>query len=106
MRAETVQGEVKVTGGSGLVALRCVNGEVTLDKARGRIALNTVNEGITLRDVSGDVAAETVNGDVRLERIEPGNGEANTGNAAISYDGRTKEDGRYRFATHDGDLNN
>ena len=102
--AETVQGEVKVTGGSGFVSLRSVNGEVTLDKARGRIALNTVNEGITLRDVSGDVAAETVNGDVRLERIESGNVEANTVNGAISYDGTIKESGRYRFATHDGDL--
>src|SRR5256712_5928173 len=101
--AETVQGEVKVTGGSGFVSLRSVNGEVTLDKARGRIALNTVNEGITLRDVSGDVAAETVNGDVRLERIESGNVEANTVNGAISYDGTIKESGRYRLATPDGD---
>src|SRR2546425_6034703 len=102
--AETVQGEVKVTGGSGFVSLRSVNGEVTLDKARGRITLNTVNEGITLRDASGDVAAETVNGDVRLERIESGNVEANTVNGAITYEGTIKESGRYRFATHDGDL--
>src|SRR5438552_3602760 len=102
--AETVQGEVKVTGGSGFVSLRSVNGEVTLEKARGRIALNTVNEGITLRDASGDVAAETVNGDVRLERSESGNVEANTVNGGIVYDGTIKESGRYRFATHDGDL--
>jgi len=102
--AETVQGEVKVTGGSGFVSLRSVNGEVTLEKARGRITLNTVNEGITLRDASGDVAAETVNGDVRLERIESGNVEANTVNGGIVYDGTIKESGRYRFATHDGDL--
>jgi putative adhesin len=102
--AETVQGEVRVSGGSGFVSLRSVNGEVTLEKARGRINLNTVNEGITLREASGDVSAETVNGDVTLERIESGNVEANTVNGEISYDGTIKESGRYRFATHDGDL--
>lgn len=102
--AETVQGEVKVKGGSGFVSLKSVQGQVTLAKARGRIDLNTVNEGITATDVTGDISAETVNGDITFERVESSNAEANTVNGDITYDGTIKDGGRYRFATHDGDL--
>lgn len=102
--AETVQGEVHVSGGSGNVSLKSVEGAVTLEKARGRIDLYSVNEEIAASDVSGDVTAETVNGDIRLLRIESSNTEANTVNGEIIYDGTIKDGGRYRFATHNGDL--
>lgn len=101
---ETVQGEVRVSGGSGNVSLKSVEGEVTLEKVRGRIDLYSVNEGITATDVTGDITAETVNGDITLLRIESSNAEANTVNGDITYDGTIKDGGRYRFATHDGDL--
>ena len=105
VRAETVQGEVTVLGGSGNVSLKSVQGSVTLEKARGRIDLNTVNEEIRATDISGDIAAETVNGDITLKQIESANTEANTVNGDVIYDGTIKDGGRYRFATHDGDLN-
>jgi len=102
--AETVEGQVSVSGGSGNVSLKSVQGAVTLEKARGRIDLSSVNEEIKATDVSGDLAAETVNGDITLLRIESGNTEANTVNGDVTYDGTIKDGGRYRFATHDGDL--
>jgi hypothetical protein len=102
--AETVQGEVHVSGGSGNVSLKSVQGTVTLEKARGRIDLSSVNEEIAATDLSGDVTAETVNGDIRLLRVESSNTEANTVNGDITYDGTIKDGGRYRFATHNGDL--
>jgi DUF4097 and DUF4098 domain-containing protein YvlB len=102
--AETVHGEVHVSGGSGNVSLKSVEGTVTLEKARGRIELYSVNEEIAATDLSGDVTAETVNGDIRLVRVESSNAEANTVNGEITYDGTIKDGGRYRFATHNGDL--
>ena len=102
--AETVEGSVKVSGGAGTVSLKSVQGDVTLEKARGRIDLSSVNEGITATAVSGDIAAETVNGDITLTQIESANTEANTINGDITYDGTIQDGGRYRFATHDGDL--
>src|SRR6267378_7626897 len=101
---ETVQGEVRVSGGAGNVSLKSVEGEVTLEKARGRIDLSSVNEAITATDITGDITAETVNGDITLRRIESSNAEANTVNGDITYEGTIKDGGRYRFATHDGDL--
>jgi DUF4097 and DUF4098 domain-containing protein YvlB len=102
--AETVQGEITVSGGSGNVSLKSVQGSVTLEKARGRIDLYSVNEEIKATDVSGDLTAETVNGDITLLRIESSNTEANTVNGDVTYEGTIKDGGRYRFATHDGDL--
>ncbi|HVH67535.1 MAG TPA: DUF4097 family beta strand repeat-containing protein [Gemmatimonadales bacterium] len=102
--AETVEGAVKVSGGAGTVSLKSVQGEVTLEKARGRIDLSSVNEAITAKDISGDLSVETVNGDITLTQIESANTEANTVNGTIVYDGTTKDGGRYRFSTHDGDL--
>lgn len=102
--AETVEGAVKVSGGVGTVSLKSVQGDVTLEKARGRIDLSSVNESITATDLSGDIAVETVNGDVTLTQIESANTEANTINGDITYDGTIKDGGRYRFSTHDGDL--
>ncbi len=102
--AETVQGEVKVSGGAGTVSLKSVQGAVTLENAKGRIDLSSVNEAITGRGIAGDISAETVNGDIELRQIESGNTEANTVNGDITYDGTITDGGRYRFSTHDGDL--
>jgi DUF4097 and DUF4098 domain-containing protein YvlB len=104
VRAETVQGDVTVLGGSGNVSLKSVQGSVTLEKAKGRIDLGTVNEEIRATDIAGDIAVETVNGDITLMQIESANTEANTVNGDVTYDGTIKDGGRYRFATHDGDL--
>lgn len=101
---ETVQGEISVRGGSGNVSLKSVQGAVTLEKSRGRIDLSSVNEEIKATDISGDLSAETVNGDIRLIRIESANAEANTVNGDVTYEGTINDQGRYRFATHDGSL--
>lgn len=102
--AETVQGEVRVSGGAGNVSLKSVEGAVTLEKARGRIDLHSVNDDVAATDVTGDITAETVDGDIMLLRIESSNVEANTVDGDVTYDGTIKDGGRYRFATHDGDL--
>jgi DUF4097 and DUF4098 domain-containing protein YvlB len=102
--AETVNGEVKVRGGSGQLSLKSVQGEVTLENAKGHIDLNTVSEGLTLRNVSGDITAETVSGDVSLEGIESGNVDVSTVSGDLHYEGTIKDAGHYRFATHNGDV--
>jgi hypothetical protein len=101
---ETVQGDVRVTGGSGTVCVSSVQGDVVLEGTRGRIHASSVNGGATVTDASGEVLAETINGDIVLDRVESGSVEASTVNGAVSYDGTIRNDGRYRFATHNGDV--
>ena len=59
---------------------------------------------MSLLDVEGDVQVESVNGDLRLERIASDDVEASTVSGAVLYQGTLRDDGRYRFASHTGDL--
>jgi DUF4097 and DUF4098 domain-containing protein YvlB len=101
---ETVQGEVSLTGGNGFISLESVEGVVTVRGARGRIKTSSVNEGIEVYDAVGDLQVETVNGDVTLRGIDGTNVEATTVNGDIEYDGTMKDNGRYSFASHNGDI--
>lgn len=102
--AETVQGEIRATGGAGFVLLKSVQGAVTLSGARGHVEVGTVNEGIELSDIVGDVSAETTNGDISLTGVDASSVDATTVNGDIDYDGTIKENGRYHFGTHNGDV--
>lgn len=102
--AETVQGEIEARGGAGFVSLKSVQGAVSLSGARGHVEVGSVNESIELSDITGDVTAETTNGDITLSRVDAGIVDATTVNGDIDYDGSIKENGRYHFATHNGDV--
>jgi DUF4097 and DUF4098 domain-containing protein YvlB len=102
--AETVEGEVDVTGGEGLVSLRSVQGSVTLRGARGRINVNSVNEDVNVTGSAGDVVAQTVNGEIELQLTEASSIDANTVNGDIHYSGPIRNGGRYSLSTHNGDI--
>jgi DUF4097 and DUF4098 domain-containing protein YvlB len=101
---ETVQGEIRVRGGSGHVSLSSVQGGVDLEGASGQVEVHSVNETVRVAATKGDLYAETINGDVILERIESSNVEASTVNGQVIYEGTIQDAGRYRFATHNGDV--
>jgi len=101
---ETTRGDIKVTGGSGVILLKSVSGDITLEKAKGRIDVRSVNESMTLSDITGDVAAETTNGSIILDRIDSSNVDLYTVNGNISYDGPIHDKGVYRLTTHNGTI--
>lgn len=101
---ETVEGSVHVVGGSGNVSLRSVEGEVSITGARGHIELNSVDGSIEVRDCSGDISAETVDGEITLSGIESANVDASSVDGSIRYDGTIRDNGRYHFESHDGDV--
>jgi hypothetical protein len=102
--AETVEGEVNVTGGDGLVSLRSVQGAVTLKNARGRISVNSVNEDVRVSGSAGDVVAQTVNGEIDLQLADASSVDASTVNGDIRYSGPIRNGGRYSLSTHNGDV--
>jgi DUF4097 and DUF4098 domain-containing protein YvlB len=101
---ETVQGEIVVEGGEGLVSLQSVEGRVALRGAKGRIEVHSVNEDLLIAASSGDVTAETVNGEIVLERVDATGLAASTVNGDIEYDGPLRNGGRYALSSHNGDL--
>lgn len=102
--AETVRGDVNVKGGRGFIHLSSIEGEVALRNAQGRVEVSSVNQDVRLTDVEGEITAETVNGDLQFARVSSPVVEAATVNGDVTYDGSIRNEGRYRFATHNGDV--
>lgn len=102
--AETVEGAIQVRGGNGYITLRSTEGAVKLEGAHGRVQVSSVEGQITLIDVAGQVTVETNDGDITLDGVDGDDIDANTVDGAIKFRGAIKDGGRYRFATHDGDL--
>ena len=102
--AETVRGDIVVKGGTGFVTAKSIEGEVVVEGARGRVNVSSVNEGIRITGASGDIVAETTNGDISMTKIESQSVEVSSVNGDILYEGSVAPNGRYRFATHNGDV--
>ena len=95
--AETVQGEVLITGGAKIVKANSVEGEVRVARASGKIEANSVNAGVRLSECSGQILASSINGEVRMTDIASDDVEASTINGVVSYEGQIKDGGSYRF---------
>jgi DUF4097 and DUF4098 domain-containing protein YvlB len=102
--AETVKGDVRVLGGDGFIRLSSIQGAVCVGGARGRLELSSVDQGVSVSDAEGDISVDAVNGDVTLEGIRSGMVEAATVNGDVTYVGEIRAGGRYRLASHSGNL--
>jgi hypothetical protein len=102
--AQTVRGSVALVGGRRFIRLIAFDGDVSLERARGRIEVSSLNQGVVLSRVEGPIRANTVNGDIRLEDVVSDDVEATSVSGGIVYAGSVRDAGRYRFATHDGDV--
>lgn len=101
---ETVRGEILVRGGAGRLLLNSVQGGIRVENARGRVEIVAANDDVVVRDFTGDVSIENVNGDIDLAGIDSRSVSAGTVNGDVSYTGSIREDGRYRLASHNGDI--
>jgi len=101
--ASTVRGDITIKGGTGFVTAKSVEGQVTVDGAKGRLNVESVNEGVSLANCSGDIVVTTTNGDISMINVSATSAEATTVNGDITFDG-TLSGGRYRMATHNGDI--
>lgn len=104
MDIQSVHGNITVVGGADVLALESVQGKVTVTGARGRVNAASVNQGVELTDIRGDVQAEAVNGRILLRGIDAGRVTAETVNGSVSYEGSIRNDGWYRFSTHNGSI--
>jgi DUF4097 and DUF4098 domain-containing protein YvlB len=101
---ETVDGDVTVTGGRGVVALQSISGDLDVSGASGDINLSATDGDVRARDLEGRVVAESVDGDIVLSGVRSSDVTATSVDGDIEYGGTLRDDGRYRFVTHDGDL--
>src|SRR5262249_1636870 len=103
--AETVRGGVRLRGGEGLIRLSSVTGGVDVRGARGRMQLSSVQSGVDVHDAAGEITVEAITGNVVLDRVRSRLGGAATVSGAVQFTGWIDGTGRYRLATHRGNLN-
>src|SRR5581483_11455887 len=104
VRVESVSGDIHCRGGAGQISLRSVSGSIALQMANGRTEIHGVSDDITLSDVRGDVTVESVSGDITLEAVRSSNVDVNTVSGDVRYSGTIENGGRYKFASHSGDV--
>jgi len=120
--AQTVSGNVRVTGVRGELEAGTVSGEVDASDAVRRIALNSVSGSVRGTNLEGDVRANSVSGEVVLDQIvgeidaQSVSGEVEVRRARTSrlrmesvsgeltYDGTIERDGRYELSSHSGEI--
>ena len=102
--AHTVQGDLRLVGGSRFVSLHSTQGDVECEGVRGRLDIGSVNGSLHIRDVEGEIVGETVNGSLIMRGVRSGAVEVSTMNGEIVYEGTIESDGRYAFANHNGDI--
>ncbi len=104
IEAESVRGSVEVRGARGPLQLSSVEGAVRAFDCDGGLEASSINDEIELADVSGALVVESVNGDIRIARAKSRNVEASTVNGSVIFRGAFEPRGRYRLASHAGNL--
>lgn len=107
-----VCGDVTVGTLNGDVDVRCaadaqissVSGDVTLADVRGDAEVSATSGSIEVRGVRGTAALHAVSGDITMSGMDGSQVEAETVSGEVDYAGRILDSGRYRFASHSGDV--
>ena len=103
VEAQSVEGDVSIIGGRKVTA-GSVSGSVRVSGAQGRVECSSVNASVEVRKSSGSVSASSANGEVLFDDIESDDVEASTVNGEVRFSGPFKDDGSYRFSSHNGSV--
>lgn len=100
----TVNGSVLADRVRGRTQLSSVNGTVRVRGAKGRVSASSINQDVAFEDIEGDIFGEAVNGDIVLRTVTGDTIYTSTVQGDVEFAGSFRPRGRYRFATHAGDL--
>ncbi len=104
VRVSAGEGDVTVRGGRGFVAVQSVEGAVLLEDVDGDVSVSSVDGAITVRQARGELSLSAVDGAITMEGISASRVEASTVDGEVRFDGALQSGGRYRLASHDGDV--
>ena len=102
--AETVEGDVIVSGGSGSATLSSIDGDIMVRDRQGRLKITAVDGDVEIRNFTGDLTVESVDGDVVMTGIQAASTDVNSVDGDLFYEGTLRDNGKYRLSSHDGDI--
>jgi DUF4097 and DUF4098 domain-containing protein YvlB len=105
LHAETVNGFIHVTGGSGTVELESVAGAVVVSDFHGtRLAIDATGDNVTVTNSTGVVEVENVNGNILLRAMRSAAITANTINGSVDFAGTLTVTGNYEFSSQNSNV--
>lgn len=104
IEAQTVSGDLSVTGVRGKVEVQNTSGDVTVDDVQGPLWLRSVSGDCTCTGFVGRLEANTVSGDLSFERSRVRDADIVTVSGDLSLDGDLEHGEEHRIRTISGDV--
>lgn len=102
--AETVSGDLSLTGVRGPLELQSVSGDVTITDVQGPLRLKSVSGDVSCEQYVGHVDGNTVSGDVTFDGARIRSSELHTVSGEIEVKGTLEPGREHRFRTISGDV--
>jgi DUF4097 and DUF4098 domain-containing protein YvlB len=102
--AHSQSADVSVRDAGGRLDIETLSGDVTVQGVASDASIRTVNGDVMLSGARGDVEVESVSGDLTMRDIAAKQVRTTTTSGDVSFAGQIKDDGRYEFNTHSGDI--
>jgi hypothetical protein len=84
--------------------LRAVEADVTADSLEGTVYLRSTARDVHASSIGGDLTIESVGGRMRVTGVMPRTISSSTWGGTIEVDGLPPAGGKFRLATHSGDV--
>ena len=105
LHAGTVNGAIKITGGTGDIELDAVAGNITVADFRGtRLAIDATGGHVTVTNATGELTIDNVNGGIVLHGMRTTKVSAETINGGIEYEGVLAPTGSYDFSSQNDNV--
>jgi len=104
LEAQTVSGDVELTGSRGPMDVQSVSGDVRLDDTQGPLRLKTVSGDGILTEYAGQLVANTVSGDLTFRNVRLHGSDVITVSGDVRIDGELDKAREHRLKTISGDI--
>ena len=104
LEAGTVSGDVDASDGVRRVALNSVSGAVRGTNVEGDVRAHSVSGEVILDQVNGEIDAQSVSGEVEIRRARSSRLRMESVSGELTYEGAIARDGRYEFNSHSGEI--
>ena len=102
--AQTVSGDLLVSGAHGPLEVQCVPGDVTIEDVQGPLRLKSVSGDVTCRRYVGHVEGDTVSGDLHFDAVRVRSLQLHTVSGDVDLVGVLEAAREHRLRTISGDI--
>ncbi|HKW78811.1 MAG TPA: DUF4097 family beta strand repeat-containing protein, partial [Candidatus Limnocylindria bacterium] len=104
VEAQTVSGDLSVSGTRGPLEVQAVSGDVTIEDIEGPLRLKSVSGDVICRRYVGHIEGNTVSGDVTLDAVRVRSSVLHTVSGDVELKGVLEAARPHRFRTISGDV--